>query len=69
MNPNSRKAMWAQKNQANQATPQQESKKVVEDTTKDLIRQAEKVKVPENDTKVVKLDKGSSALVTHQSDN
>jgi|APSaa5957512535_1039671.scaffolds.fasta_scaffold38715_1 hypothetical protein len=43
----------------------QEQQMQVKEATIDLEQGAAKTEVPEDTTKVVKLDKGSSALVTH----
>jgi len=68
LNPKSRKAMWAKKNQGSQSPDQQADPKqqAMDDTKKKLHNQASDViRVPEKDTKVIKLDKGSSALVSN----
>ncbi len=60
--------MWAKKNQGSQSPDQQADSKqqAMDDTKRKLQNQASDViRVPEKDTKVVKLDKGSSALVSN----
>ena len=60
--------MWAKKNQGSQSPNQQVDSKqqAMDDTKRKLQNQASSViKVPEKDIKVVKLDKGSSALVSN----
>jgi len=51
---------YQQKPQSSQSPKQQ-----VKEATIDLKQQAPKTEVPEDTTKVIKLEKGSSALVTH----
>jgi len=43
----------------------QGTKQQVKESTREIKREAPEVTVPEESTKVVKLEKGSSALVTH----
>ncbi|MEK0318908.1 MAG: hypothetical protein QQN43_04960 [Nitrosopumilus sp.] len=74
MNPKSRKAMWAKQNQGSQSPDQQvdsdkqvdSKQQAMDDIKKKLQDQASDViRVPEKDIKVVKLEKGSSALVSN----
>ena len=60
--------MWAKQNQGSQSPDQQVDSKqqAMDDIKKKLQDQASDViRVPEKDIKVVKLDKGSSALVSN----
>ena len=66
MKKTAREAMWAKKNGSKSQT-QHDLKQDIEDTTTKLKYQAgdDSIKVPAKDTQVVKLDKGSSALVSN----